>query len=480
MKRRKSYAPLHVYCVIVLFWTSFCFAQSDGWPLINFDMGRTSCVSGENILYPPLQNTCKFKSTSGAMSNFTIYGDLLCLSVNGSPNSVEAIDMKSGDSLWTFKVPGTGGSMSFACAQNDSFVFAGGQHGNGLYALDRKTGEVKWENLLGSLFTRNVILDGEYIYVFGVDSLYCLHVANGVALWARAPGVQATPAVDDKYVYALGKNKIRIFSKLTGELVWEKANSHRFSPPISVDDRCFYTTSNDTVFAFDSESRTIKWFYHASGATIQVHSTNIFALSDSVFCFAIRDNGEGNGQLVALDKSTGDFLWQHTFAGVSVYTPVIANDVVYVIPLSEKSVYGFDLNSGEEVFYDSGSYRYQPAVVDHKLFVSSSYSVWVFENAETAVHETAAGSPGKFNLDQNYPNPFNPETTISFTLSTAEFVRLTVYDVLGRELQCLVNERMSPGQHQIQFNADNLPGGLYFYRLDAGSFSCTKKLLLIR
>ncbi len=86
------------------------------------------------------------------ISDVTIYDNLLCVSMDGTPNTVEAIDMESGDSLWTFQLPGTGGSMSFACAQNDSFVFVGGQHGKGLYALKRQSGKVVWHNELGTLY----------------------------------------------------------------------------------------------------------------------------------------------------------------------------------------------------------------------------------------------------------------------------------------------------------------------------------------
>jgi hypothetical protein len=87
-----------------------------------------------------------------------------------------------------------------------------------------------------------------------------------------------------------------------------------------------------------------------------------------VLCFTIRDNGEGKGQIVALDKANGSFLWQHTFEGDYVYTPVIANGVVYVIPAGERDIYGFDLWGGEQLFYESVYYRSQPIIVDHKLF----------------------------------------------------------------------------------------------------------------
>ncbi|MGD0339767.1 MAG: T9SS type A sorting domain-containing protein [Bacteroidota bacterium] len=88
--------------------------------------------------------------------------------------------------------------------------------------------------------------------------------------------------------------------------------------------------------------------------------------------------------------------------------------------------------------------------------------------------------PAEYGLFQNYPNPFNPSTVISYQLPVTGFVALKVYDVLGREVETLVNERQNAGSHSVTFNANNLPSGVYFYRMQAGSYSETKKLILLR
>ncbi len=90
-----------------------------------------------------------------------------------------------------------------------------------------------------------------------------------------------------------------------------------------------------------------------------------------------------------------------------------------------------------------------------------------------------------FSLYQNYPNPFNPTTRIKYSVPFVEMhryasVQLRVYDILGREIATLVNEKKSPGEYEVQFNGTNLPSGVYFYRLQAGSFSDTKKLILLK
>ena len=85
-----------------------------------------------------------------------------------------------------------------------------------------------------------------------------------------------------------------------------------------------------------------------------------------------------------------------------------------------------------------------------------------------------------FHLDQNYPNPFNPSTTISFTLPSRSFVSLKVFDLIGREVATIVSEEMQAGNHSRQWNAANMPSGIYFYRLQAGLFAETKKLILLK
>jgi hypothetical protein len=88
--------------------------------------------------------------------------------------------------------------------------------------------------------------------------------------------------------------------------------------------------------------------------------------------------------------------------------------------------------------------------------------------------------PKEYLLHQNFPNPFNPSTNISFSIPTRSFVSLKVFDLIGREVATVVSEEMSAGSHIKQWNAKNYPSGIYFYRLQAGSFTETKKLLLLK
>ena len=98
----------------------------------------------------------------------------------------------------------------------------------------------------------------------------------------------------------------------------------------------------------------------------------------------------------------------------------------------------------------------------------------------TSVEKSSSNTPMEYELKQNYPNPSNPATTISFSLPSRSFVSLKVFDALGREVTNLVTDELPAGKFSKPWHAVNMPSGIYFYRLQAGPFTATKKLILIR
>jgi len=90
------------------------------------------------------------------------------------------------------------------------------------------------------------------------------------------------------------------------------------------------------------------------------------------------------------------------------------------------------------------------------------------------------GIPAAFSLSQNFPNPFNPTTVIHYTVPKTSLVNLSVFNLLGQEVKTLVNEEKSPGEYEVRFDGSNLPSGIYFYRLVAGDFVKTMKMLLMK
>jgi len=88
--------------------------------------------------------------------------------------------------------------------------------------------------------------------------------------------------------------------------------------------------------------------------------------------------------------------------------------------------------------------------------------------------------PNEFSLSQNYPNPFNPTTSLQYAIGSRQYVTLKVYDNLGNEVATLVNEEKPAGEYEVEFDCNALPSGIYFYQLKAGSYSDTKKMILLK
>ena len=88
--------------------------------------------------------------------------------------------------------------------------------------------------------------------------------------------------------------------------------------------------------------------------------------------------------------------------------------------------------------------------------------------------------PQDFNLSQNYPNPFNPSTKIDFSITSASSVKITIYDVVGREVVSLVDEYMPVGNYTVTWEAAGLPSGIYIYKMAVNDYSSTKKMILLK
>jgi hypothetical protein len=134
-----------------------------------------------------------------------------------------------------------------------------------------------------------------------------------------------------------------------------------------------------------------------------------------------------------------------------------------------------DINGDGSVEFFISAFKYPN--VGNKLGKVYIYSMKDFI---VGVEEKKSEFPQDFILEQNYPNPFNPSTTISYSLQHSGLVQLKVYDMLGREVASLVNEEQSIGNYEIKFSASNLTSGIYFYKLQSGNFTETKKLILLR
>jgi plastocyanin len=121
-----------------------------------------------------------------------------------------------------------------------------------------------------------------------------------------------------------------------------------------------------------------------------------------------------------------------------------------------------------------------PGTYNYKCTPHESMGMVGAINAQVSSITGNEQSVQNFELKQNYPNPFNPSTSISFSVPKSGFVKLTIFNSLGSEVETLVNENLNRGSYTVNFNASKLSSGVYFYRLNSGDFIETRKMLLIK
>ena len=138
--------------------------------------------------------------------------------------------------------------------------------------------------------------------------------------------------------------------------------------------------------------------------------------------------------------------------------------LIKVFNNSNNQIFSFDFNKQPD------SLKFDP---ENKIILKEATLTIGIKNISTEI-------PNEYKLFQNYPNPFNPNTTIKFQIIKSSLVKLIVYDILGREINLLVNEKLNPGTYQAEFNGTGLSSGMYFYKLITEEYTDTKKLILLK
>ena len=170
---------------------------------------------------------------------------------------------------------------------------------------------------------------------------------------------------------------------------------------------------------------------------------------------------DGGATWTYLGTLSNDPLISEAYGTVAQHLRMDGNDVVADI------VYMADQSAGVNVF-DEGE-----ATVNDIMY--ATYVVATVDDVNDP-----NGTVNSFELKQNYPNPFNPSTTIDYSISERANVLIKVYDMLGREVSTLVNSVQEVGTHQVNFDATNLVSGMYVYTIQAGEFTSSKKMLLLK
>ena len=218
-----------------------------------------------------------------------------------------------------------------------------------------------------------------------------------------------------------------------------------------------------------------------------------------VYTLAFSSNSNGEMNFFAGTWSDGVFLstnlgenWTQINDGFSYSNYDLAINTFFVFDTTVfvgtcyQGVYIWnnDERSWNNISEGLASLKISSLAVSGSYLLAGTYDggVWRRPLSEmiTSLENTSMALPNQFALNQNYPNPFNPSTVISYQLPVNSDVTLKIYDVLGKEVTTLVNEDKPAGSYQIDFNAGGLSSGIYFYRLQAGDFVQTRKMILLK
>ncbi len=198
-----------------------------------------------------------------------------------------------------------------------------------------------------------------------------------------------------------------------------------------------------------------------------------------------------NGKFAS--TTNGGANWTFRNAGTTIYTLYFFNENTGYAGVENSSHDSSGLkrttNGGASWFSMTNSLMYAVG----KIIFVNDLTGWAVGNSTNGVKlmKTVSGGltsvnpfgstvPDNFSLSQNYPNPFNPTTKINYELPITNYVSIKVYDVLGNEIETLVNEKQNAGSYSVNFNAASLPSGIYFYKLVTEKFSQTKKMILVK
>lgn len=367
-------------------------------------------------------------------------------------------------------------------------IFAGTQ-GNGIY-ISTDNGNNWQQTSLKNNWVNCLIINSNGIIFAGTDNGGIFRSTDNGSTW-----VQCNKNIIWPWVYSFALNSIgHIYAgTFKGGLYYSTDNGDNWN---SINTNL--SNANITSILFDLKENL---FIGTDGHNIYRSSDNgntwtkMGRSGDKIHCFAISSNGKifaGISGGITYTINNGDY-WDYVYdmdiMATDIRSILISNNNVYAgadasdFWGSLKGVYYSSDEGNKWTHLKSGlSEGVYSLAIDSKGYIYAGAKdgfVYRSVNPITFV-ESPDTKPKSYYLSQNYPNPFNPVTTLEYSIPQKENVKITIHDILGREIITLINQMQNAGTYKIKFIANELNSGVYFYKMQAGNFSDTKKMLLIR
>jgi len=424
----------------------------------------------------------------------------ICFAPDGDPIIFgKRLDRKTGIPKWTY-------NYNVPVSPNGGFVVCGNTyyHFTGtintpkkLFAVDINTGNLKYmsSELPGDGDQENPLIVGPdgTIYIARDGGALHAFTDNGsgfVEKWAKTPAVLPKSFGPDNVIYCaninfgLSSGTLMRINSLTGAVIDSLPGTKATYVTVGADSTVYVNNGEGgtgKLIAFTPDLQTIKWQIDLPYVTYLGAPLG----KEGVFV-AI-----GSGTQITAYKPTltrkpvADF--RSSGRDINVNQPLNFFDQSSYSPTSWSWTFTGGSPSTSNLQNPTGITYSTPGTYEVKLVATNSFgsdtitrtSYVVVTNPSTIV-KNENEIPDKYSLGQNYPNPFNPVTKIQLQVPRLKFVKLLVYDILGKEVATLVNEQLSAGSYTVTFNAGNLKSGIYFYKLTAGEYSEVKKMILMK
>jgi hypothetical protein len=232
-----------------------------------------------------------------------------------------------------------------------------------------------------------------------------------------------------------------------------------------------------------------------NGSNVTVEAITPSTGTQTRYTFENWSNGGTNPQTVPVNGNlvlTANYKPQYKITGVTAYASTFGTNVFYDSAQSfQFGITSRRITQGGTTYYfhawiGAGTNSYtSPDSTGRDSIVTWALSGPIVESAlwtdvPIGIHNISTEIPKEFKLEQNYPNPFNPVTNIKFDVAKSGPVQIKIYDLLGKEVSVVLNRELSPGRYVIDFNAENLSSGIYFYKLITQDFVSIKKMTLLK
>jgi hypothetical protein len=380
-------------------------------------------------------------------------------------------------SQWALDTNGLGNISVLSMAYSGSNIYAGTHINTGVYK-STDNGTTWIHTPLNNLSVFSLAVNGSNIYAGTYGTGVYISTNDGVS-WTQS-------TLNNQYVISLAANAGYIFAGTYYNGVYMSTNNGSTWTQTSLNNRDVYSLMINGSNIFAGTLLNGVYISTNNGSSWTQTSLN----NQTIYCFAI----SGSNIFAGAYSSAGIYLstnngstWSQTSLNnrsinsliVSGSNNIIAGSDGYGVYLSTNNGANWVLKN--DGFVNPNLRAYSLCIFNNYIFAGTDYSAYRRLLSEViGINPISNEIPAKFSLSQNYPNPFNPVTKIKFSLPKSSYVKIFVYDALGRVIDKLVNEQLNAGTYEVDWNAEKYSSGIYYYKLSAGDYSETMKMILLK